>query len=132
MKPLPVTKSETLKAKMGLSGPPLMRIPGPAPQIPDHEMVRCIGQGSYGEVWLARNAVGTWRAVKVVYRQNFKDARPYEREFTGIQSYEPISRSNEGLIDVLQIGRNDSAGYFYYVMELADSADPGDDGEPVS
>jgi tetratricopeptide (TPR) repeat protein len=59
----------------------------------------------------------------VVYRQNFKDARPYEREFAGIQSYEPISRSNEGLIDVLQIGRNDAEGYFYYVMELADPAE---------
>src|SRR5215471_12829062 len=117
---MPITKSETLKARLGLSGPVLRRIPGPAPLIPDHEMIRCIGQGSYGEVWLARNAVGTWRAVKVVYRQNFNDARPYEREFAGIQSYEPISRSNEGLIDVLQIGRNDGEGYFYYVMELAD------------
>jgi tetratricopeptide (TPR) repeat protein len=103
----------------------LSRIPGPEPVIPDHEIIRCIGQGSYGEVWLARNAVGTWRAVKVVYRQNFKDARPYEREFAGIQSYEPISRSNEGLIDVLQIGRNDPEGYFYYVMELADPAGAG-------
>ena len=112
---------------MGLSGPPLNRVPGPAPRIPDHEMVCCIGQGSYGEVWLARNAVGTWRAVKVVYRQNFKDPKPYEREFSGMQSYEPISRTNEGLIDVLQIGRNDEEGYFYYVMELADPGDePGE------
>src|SRR5438445_8405427 len=92
------------------------------PNIPDHELIRLIGQGSYGEVWLARNAVGTWRAVKVVYRQNFKDPKPYEREFSGMQSYEPISRTNEGLIDVLQIGRNDEEGYFYYVMELADSS----------
>jgi eukaryotic-like serine/threonine-protein kinase len=126
---VPILKSDTLKAKLGLSGPTLNRIPGPAPVIPDHEMIRCIGQGSYGEVWLARNAVGTWRAVKVVYRQNFKDARPYEREFAGIQSYEPISRSNEGLIDVLQIGRNDPEGYFYYVMELADAADSSLDRE---
>lgn len=35
------------------------------------------------------NVVGTCRAVKVVYRDNFKDARPYEREFSGIQKYEP-------------------------------------------
>src|SRR5215471_4365576 len=125
---MPITKSETLKARIGLSGPALNRIPGPAPLIPDHEMIRCIGQGSYGEVWLARNAVGTWRAVKVVYRQNFNDARPYEREFAGIQSYEPISRSNEGLIDVLQIGRNDAEGYFYYIMELADPAKSPPDG----
>ena len=109
-----------LKARIGLTGPPLQLIRPAPPEVPDHELVRCIGQGSYGEVWLARNAVGTWRAVKVVYRDRFKDARPYEREFTGIQKYEPISRTNEGLIDVLQIGRNDTEEYFYYVMELAD------------
>jgi hypothetical protein len=30
------------------------------------------------------------------------------------------SRTHDGLMDVLQIGRNDAEGYFYYVMELAD------------
>jgi WD40 repeat protein len=94
--------------------------PQSAPDIPDHEMIRCIGRGSYGEVWLGRNAVGTLRAVKVVYRSSFQDARPYEREFAGVQQYEPISRSNEGLVDVLQIGRNEEKGHFYYIMELAD------------
>src|SRR5438477_2453849 len=90
------------------------------PQIPDHELIRCIGRGSYGEVWLARNIMGTYRAVKIVYRRTFKDAHPFEREFNGIQKFEPISRTHEGLVDVLQIGRNDRDGYFYYVMELAD------------
>jgi tetratricopeptide (TPR) repeat protein len=113
-------RADELKAKIGLSGPPLQAVHGGPPMVPDHELIRRIGQGSYGEVWLARNTVGTWRAVKAVYRDNFKDARPYEREFAGIQKYEPISRTNEGLVDVLQIGRNDEAGYFYYVMELAD------------
>jgi hypothetical protein len=62
---------DDLKARIGLSGPPLTRVPSAAPAIPDHEMVRCIGQGSYGEVWLARNAAGTFRAVEVVYRARF-------------------------------------------------------------
>jgi WD40 repeat protein len=65
------------------------------------------------------------RAIKIIHRSRFSDARPYEREFTGIQKYEPLSRSSEGLVDVLQIGRNDLAGYFYYVMELADDAGAG-------
>ncbi|HWY86103.1 MAG TPA: protein kinase, partial [Gemmataceae bacterium] len=86
-------------------------------------MLRLIGAGSYGEVWLARNtAVGTARAVKVVYRKRFKNDIPYAREFSGIQKFEPVSRDHEGFVDILQIGRNDALGYFYYIMELADDA----------
>src|SRR6266404_4483442 len=89
--------------------------------IHEHELLRRIGRGAYGEVWLARNALGTYRAVKVVYRKDFEDSRPFEREFNGIQKFEPISRSHEGLVNILQVGRRED--YFYYVMELADSAE---------
>src|SRR6266487_2908174 len=68
------------------------------PRLSDYEFLRQIGGGSYGEVWLARNAVGTLRAIKVVYRQTFETDRPYDREFSGIKKFEPISRSHEGLI----------------------------------
>jgi serine/threonine protein kinase len=97
------------------------------PQIPDHELIRPIGRGSYGDVWLARSVMGTFRAVKIIYRHTFKDAHPFEREYNGIQKFEPISRSHEGLMDILQIGRNDRDGYFYYVMELADGAEMTND-----
>src|SRR6266542_3620242 len=92
------------------------------PIVPDHELIKRIGAGSYGEVWLARNVVGTYRAAKVVYRKTFEHDRPYEREFGGMQKFEPVSRTHEGLVHVLQIGRDDQAGYFYYIMELADDA----------
>ena len=62
------------------------------------------------------------RAVKVVWRDRFSSDRPFEREFSGLRVYEPVSRSHDGLMDILQLGRNDAAGYFYYVMELADAA----------
>src|SRR5262249_54719518 len=78
------------------------RIP---PQVPDHELLRPMGGGSYGEVWLARNVMGTYRAVKVVYRSRFDNDRPFEREFSGIQKFEPISRTHDGLVDILQVGR---------------------------
>ena len=92
------------------------------PQVPDHHLLRVIGSGSYGEVWLARNVLGTARAVKVVWRKDFQHDKPYEREFEGIRKYEPLSREHEGLVDILQLGRNDREGFFYYIMELADNA----------
>jgi WD40 repeat protein len=94
------------------------------PRIPDHELLRLIGRGSYGEVWLARNSLGRLRAVKIVRRAAFDDARPFEREFEGIRQFEPISRSHEGLVDILQVGGGGESDYFYYVMELADRAEP--------
>lgn len=121
-----MAKADEIKARITAASSPLRRQPSQPPEVPDHQLVRCIGEGSYGEVWLARSAVGTWRAVKVVHRERFKDPRPYEREFNGIQKYEPVSRANDGLVDVLQIGRNDEKGYFYYVMELADNAGGGE------
>src|SRR6185436_790269 len=96
-----------------------------APLVPDHELIRLIGRGSYGEVWLARSAVGTCRAVKIVYEKTFRHIRPFEREFNGVQKFEPISRLHDGLMDILQIGRNDAGGYFYCVMELADDVVSG-------
>ncbi len=92
-----------------------------SPFIPDHTLLRPIGRGAYGEVWLARNVMGALRAVKLVWRRQFDSQRPYEREFAGIQKFEPVSRSSSGLVHVLHVGRNEAEGYFYYVMELADA-----------
>ena len=76
-------------------------------------------------MWLARNALGSYRAVKIVQEQMFKHRRPFEREFNGILKFEPVSRLHDGLVDVLQAGRNEAAGYFYCVMELADDVTTG-------
>ena len=101
------------------------------PQIPDHKLLRCIGRGAYGEVWLARSVMGTYRAVKIIWRKSFDSDRPFEREFAGIQKFEPVSRSHDGLVDILHVGRNDEAGYFFYVMELADDVRTGAQIDPV-
>jgi class 3 adenylate cyclase/tetratricopeptide (TPR) repeat protein len=95
------------------------------PIIPDHELLKKIGHGSYGQVWLARNVLGTYRAVKVVHRDTFRDSRPFEREFLGIRKFEPLSRTHPGLVSILHIGRNEPAGYFYYIMEAADDVASG-------
>src|SRR3990172_1161414 len=92
--------------------------PKPTVVIPDHELIRPIGRGSYGEVWLARSVLGEYRAVKIIRRDAFDRDRPVERELEGIQKFEPISRSHENQVHILHVGRFD--GGFFYVMELAD------------
>ena len=88
------------------------------PIIPDHELLRVIGRGAYGEIWLARTVTGAFRAVKIVYRSTFESERAFLREFEGMSAFEPISRAHAGFINILHVGR--TAGYLYYSMELAD------------
>jgi len=88
--------------------------------VPHYSLVRCIGTGAYGDVWLARDIFGNFRAVKVVFRERFPSDEPYQREFRGIEKYMPISRSHPGWVDVLHVGCDEQASYFFYIMELAD------------
>jgi len=95
------------------------------PSVPDHTLVRCIGEGAYGQVWLARDVIGTYHAVKLVYRRTFDSPVPFDREFTGIHHFTPISRMHPGFVHILHVGRNEAAGYFFYIMELADDENTG-------
>jgi serine/threonine protein kinase len=88
------------------------------PVIPDHEVLRVIGRGAYGEIWLARSLTGALRAVKIVHRSTFESERAFRREFEGMSAFEPISRVHAGFIDILHVGR--TSEYLYYIMELAD------------
>ena len=78
-------------------------------------------------MYLARSVTGLLRAVKIVRRADFELEKTFEREFQGIQRYEEVSRKHAGLVDVFQVGRNDKAGFYYYVMELADDLENGDE-----
>ncbi|MBM3845215.1 MAG: hypothetical protein FJ405_02875 [Verrucomicrobia bacterium] len=98
----------------------------PPPHVRGYDLLRCVGRGSYGEVWLGRALEGGFLAIKVVRRCDFENDRPYEREYSGIQKFQPISRLHASQVAVLEVGRNDVEKFFFYSMELADSQDaPG-------
>jgi eukaryotic-like serine/threonine-protein kinase len=99
--------------------------PQSLPSIPEHEVIRRIGRGASGEVWLAKNFLGVYRAVKVIRSGQGGRQRSIENEFIGMMQFEPISRLHDGLVDILQVGQNKEEGYFYYVMELADCVHSG-------
>lgn len=100
-------------------------VPCAGPEVPDHQLLRRIGRGAYGEVWIARDLIGSFHAVKIVYRDAFKESEPFDREFKGLSRFTPISRNHPGLVHILHVGRNDRDGYLYYVMEAADDVSRG-------
>jgi CHASE2 domain-containing sensor protein len=103
------------------------------PDVPEYELFEPpFGRGAFGKVWLARNAIGQWQALKAVYQANFgTDARPYDAEFKGIQKYKPISEKHPGLLRVELVSKKKTEGYFYYVMELGDALTPGWEQNPA-
>lgn len=115
----PVEKKRPLK-----NGPPSHR---DDIIIPDYTLIKRIGSGAYGEVWLAQSVTGALRAVKIVWREDFELTRTFHREFQGIQQFEPISRGHPCLVHILHVGWNEQRGFYYCVMELADDAEEGAD-----
>lgn len=105
----------------------------PYPDATDYEVVTpSFGKGAYGEVWVVRNSVGQWQALKAINERSFEQAEPYQREWRGITNYKPVSDQHPGLLRIDFVSKRRPEGYFYYVMELGDPETPGWEQNPGS
>ena len=100
------------------------------PQIPDYDLLRRIGEGAYGEVWLARGLTGIFRAVKIVWRDRFEDDEPFEREFHGVKESMTVLQE-PGQLGLHHVGQGENERFFYYVMDLADDTSSGQTIDPA-
>lgn len=100
--------------------------------IADFEIKSRIGEGAFGQVFLGLStATGRYRAIKVVRRSRFDSDHPYDVEFAGLKRFEEVSREHEGFVDILHVTRDDQAGFFSYVMELADDLETAQQIDPA-
>lgn len=85
------------------------------PRVPDFDFVRCIGEGGFGQVWLAVNRT----TGQPVSRNRFDDRDPAGREIVAISRLESNLRfSHPNLLAIRHVGQTDD--YLFYVMDLAD------------
>ena len=88
--------------------------------LPGLELVRKIGSGSYGQVWLGRNRVtGQLAAVKVVPVRPLEGPDRAGREAASLIHYEVNRRKqHENLLPIYHVGQTEEV--LYYTMEPAD------------
>lgn len=91
-------------------------------------LLREIGRGAYGVVYLAEESDGRLAAVKVCRRDGTEGAR-YQRELRGAKLYMSVSAS-EGLVGMREVV--EEAWGFYSVMDLADDEFDRAEVEPES
>lgn len=101
------------------------------PSIPDLDLIRCIGRGGFGEVWLAVNrATGRLRAVKLIPLHAGGRSDPAGRELVSLTHLEArAGMQHPNLLGIHHVGKTDR--HLFYLMDPADdlsgraaSADP--------
>ena len=95
------------------------------PEVPDFDLIRPVGHGGFGEVWLATNrTTGHLRAVKVIPLQQARETDPAAREIASLTRLEAnLERQHPNLLNIHHVGKTDQC--LFYVMDLADNTTGG-------
>ena len=97
-------------------------------EIPEYELLRPIGEGGFGQVWLAKNrTTSRLRAVKLVPLGRSGGADRAGREIMSLTRLEANLRHHHAnLLTIHHVGK--TTEHLYYVMDLADDVS----GRPAS
>ena len=83
-----------------------------------YSLLRKIGEGGCGRVWLTRNPDATFCALKIVPRRSETDGLAYEREITALKRLKAFSVESPCIINIYDIIKHDE--FVAYTMALAD------------
>lgn len=97
-------------------------------RIADYAMLRRIGAGAYGDVWLARDAVGKHVAVKTIDRGRLALISRTNREERAVGILRTNLPEHPNVIRIHHVGN--SGPHLYYVMDLADDLNASADATP--
>lgn len=115
-----IEESRMIRSATLIGGtPPNTVFAFPPLEIPHHELIRPIGAGGFGQVWLARSTVTEHlRACKII---------PQHRaiELDGLKWLKQRVASHPNLFPIEEVGTQD--GWIYCLMPLADDANGGRD-----
>ena len=92
----------------------------PPTQVPDFDLVRRIGEGGFGEVWVAVNrTTGQPRGVKLIPLARSSRLDPAGREIGGLTRLENgLPKGHPNLLEIHHVGKTPS--HLFCIMDLAD------------
>ena len=96
--------------------PESSKLPSKPPvQVPSHILMRCLGMGGFGQVWIARHTLTEhYRACKLISPGKYL-------ELDGLKRLKRRVRNHPNLMPIEEVGRVDD--WLYVLMPLANNAD---------
>lgn len=90
------------------------------PEVPDFDLIRRIGEGGFGQVWLAANrTTGRLRAVKLIPLGGQGSKNAAGREIVSLKHLEArVGEQHPNLLAIYHVGK--TAEHLFYVMDPAE------------